>query len=59
MNNSDPQSGYIEPAIWLERLVMLCERFSYLGVCSDIAAMNLIELWGLYCYLSRLAEECP
>ena len=39
---------------WLERLQTLCERFSYLGIGADISALSLIELWGLYCYLSRL-----
>jgi hypothetical protein len=41
---------------WLERLQTLLERFSYLGVDADIAALSLIELWGLYCFLARLAE---
>lgn len=41
---------------WLERLQGLIERFSYLGVTGDIAALSLIELWGLYCFLQRLAD---
>lgn len=41
---------------WLQRLQMLIEQFSSLGIDADIAALSLIELWGLYCYLSRLAE---
>ncbi len=41
---------------WLERLQTLCERFSYLGIGADLAGLSLIELWGLYCYLSRLAD---
>lgn len=41
---------------WLERLQMLLEQFSHLGIDADIAALSLIELWGLYCYLSRLAD---
>ena len=41
---------------WLERLKALCERFSYLGIDADLAALSLIELWGLYCYLSRLVD---
>jgi hypothetical protein len=39
---------------WLERLQMLCERFSHLGMGADLAALSLIELWGLFCYLNRL-----
>lgn len=34
---------------WLERVQTLCEK-------ADLAALPLIELWGLYCYLSRLAD---
>jgi len=41
---------------WLERLQMLCERFSHLGLDADLAALSIVELWGLYCYLSRLAD---
>lgn len=41
---------------WLERLQTLYERFSYLGIGADITALTLTELWGLYCYLSRLAD---
>ena len=42
---------------WLERLQTLVARFSYMGLGADIAALSLIELWGLYCYLNRLAES--
>jgi len=41
---------------WLERLQTLCNRFSYLGIGADIAALSIVELWGLYCFLSRLAD---
>lgn len=41
---------------WQERLQSLCARFSYLGIDADIATLSLIELWGLYRYLSRLAD---
>ena len=41
---------------WLERLQMLCARFSHLGIGADLAGLTAIELWGLYCYLSRLAD---
>jgi|APThiThiocy_cv2_1041547.scaffolds.fasta_scaffold15960_5 hypothetical protein len=41
---------------WLERLQTLLVRFPHLGLHADIAALSLIELWGLYCFLSRLAD---
>ncbi len=41
---------------WLDRLQTLIARFSYLNLDADIASLSLIELWGLYCYLSRLAS---
>jgi len=28
--------------------------FSHLGVSADMAGMTVIELWALYCFLSRL-----
>lgn len=40
---------------WLERLQTLSARFSGMGIGVDLASLSLIELWGLYCYLSRLA----
>jgi hypothetical protein len=42
------------PETWLERLQAFCARFSHLGMGADMAALSLCELWGLYCYLSRL-----
>ena len=42
---------------WLERLQTLCARFLHLGLGGDIAALSLIEAWGLYLFLMRLAEE--
>ena len=42
---------------WLERLETLLERFSYLGIGADIAAMSLFELWALYLLLSRMVES--
>jgi hypothetical protein len=39
---------------WLERLQMLLARFSYLNLDADIASLSFIELYGLYCYLSRM-----
>jgi hypothetical protein len=39
---------------WLERLQMLCNRFSHLGITPDLAALSIIELWGLYRFLLHL-----
>ena len=41
---------------WLDRLQCLITRFTYLGIGSDIAALSLIEAWGLYRHLTRLAD---
>ena len=41
---------------WMERLQCLTVRFSHLGIGADLAALSLIELWGVYCYLSRLVD---
>jgi hypothetical protein len=41
---------------WLERFYTLVVRFSYLGLEGDIGALSLIELWGLYRFLSRLSN---
>ena len=41
---------------WLERLYWLAERCSQWGVYPDLAALSLADLWGLYCFLSRIAD---
>ncbi len=41
---------------WLEQLQTLAARYNQLGIGADIASLSLIELWGLYLHLSRLAE---
>lgn len=41
---------------WFERLQMLCVKFSHLGVGADLASLSLIDAWGLYVYLNRLAN---
>lgn len=40
---------------WLKHLQTLSDRFSYLGIGADLAALPLIELWGLYRFLMRLS----
>lgn len=42
---------------WIDELNILLARYSYLNFNADIATLSLVELWGLYCYLSRLAGE--
>jgi hypothetical protein len=42
---------------WLNELNLLLARYSNLNLNADIATLSLVELWGLYCYLSRLAGE--
>lgn len=42
---------------WQERLQGFCGRFSHLGMGADLAALQIIELWGVYCFLRRLAGE--
>lgn len=42
---------------WQERLQTLLERFSHLGMGADIAALSIIELWGVYRFLRCLAGE--
>lgn len=39
---------------WLERLQMLGNRFSHLGIGDDLAALSIIEAWGVYRFLLRL-----
>jgi hypothetical protein len=47
MNNQD----------WLERMGMLCNRFSHLGMGDDLASLSPSEAWGLYRFLLRLDME--
>lgn len=42
---------------WLLRLYGLAYRFEHTGIAPDLAALSMVELWGLYCYLSRLAGD--
>ena len=44
-------------ANWLDELNELLARFSGMGIDADIAAVGLCELWGIYCFLRRLAES--
>lgn len=40
---------------WLDELQMLLIKFSHLGI--EPAGMTITQLWGVYCYLSRLVES--
>ncbi len=40
----------------LERVQMLVARLSWLGICPDIAALSLADLWGAYRFLHRVAN---
>ena len=40
-----------------ERVYILSERFSWLGIGADIAAMTVSELEGVYRFLLRVAGE--
>jgi len=42
--------------VWLESLQTLAARFSHLGIGADMASLSIVELWGLYLFLSRLAD---
>lgn len=40
-----------------ERVYGLSERFSWLGIGADIAAMTVSELEGVYRFLQRIAGD--
>lgn len=42
---------------WLECLQTLITRHSNIGLNADLASLSLIELYGVYCYLSRLGGD--
>lgn len=44
------------PAAWMERLYSLAARFPQLGIGGDLAALPAADLWGLYRFLSRIAD---
>lgn len=41
---------------WRQELNGPLARFSGMGIDADIAALILIELSGVYCFLRRLAD---
>ncbi len=46
----------MRPAGWLERLECLVAHFPELCLGTDLAAFSVAELWGLYRFLSRIAD---
>ena len=46
----------MRPAAWLDRLQCLATRFPEFGVGADLAALSAADLWGLYRFLSRIAD---
>ena len=46
----------MRPAAWPERLQWLVARFSEFGIATDLAALPVAELYGLYRFLSRAVE---
>lgn len=46
----------MRPAAWLERLQCLAARLRELGMEADLAALFAAGLWGLYRFLSRVAD---
>jgi hypothetical protein len=45
------------PQDWLKRLQSLLDRFPQYGIGHDLAGLALSDLWGLYQFLVRLAQE--
>lgn len=39
-----------------EQVCALAWRLPVLGIGPDIAALSFIELWGVYAFLTRLAD---
>ena len=42
---------------WLNDLLDLVTRFSYLNTITDIALLTTTELWNLYLHLNRPVEN--
>jgi hypothetical protein len=47
----------MRPNDWLTRLQYLAARFQHYGIAGDLAGLALVDAWGLYLYLQRLAER--
>ncbi len=42
---------------WLESLQRLAERFPEYGIRPDLAGMAIVDLWGVWRLLERVALE--
>lgn len=42
---------------WLSDLNRLIARAQSLGIGNELTGFGLCELWGLYCFLSHIADE--
>lgn len=40
---------------WIDELQWLAVRFSDYGITPDLAALTLVEAWGLFLFLSNVA----
>lgn len=46
----------MKPDDWQIRLQTLCNRFVHLGMGADLTSLLEVDLWGVYLFLSRLAD---
>lgn len=46
----------MRPPAWLDRLQCLAARLPGLGIGPELAALSMAEAWGVYLFLSRLAD---
>lgn len=44
------------PPTWLDRLQCLAARFPEYGIGADLAGLAMVDLWGLYQFMNRLAD---
>jgi len=44
------------PESWLQRLYGLVARFPEYGIGADTIALSSADLWGVYRFLSRVAD---
>jgi hypothetical protein len=42
---------------WVDRLQNLAARFPQFGIGQDLAGLAIADLWGLWRFLERLAQE--
>lgn len=52
--NATASCNSTAPESFMHRLQELAARHSHLGLSADMAALSLIELWGVYCFLKGI-----